>query len=251
MGFYDLDTVHRNILVDKINSEILSDLTTEKSDHLLKYFADEDTYIRKTGYIIIGKLYKSKKEIRSEILKRLDFLLNSENPKVRQTAINAAGEIGITDFSSIEKLMEKGLIDGHHSVRNAVIGSVKKMGEKNPEPVLVFARRFLHHEDKEVRREICHGIELFGRTHPEVILPILKELQNDKTARVRNTLIHVIGQISYKEGCLETVIRHLKTWENVDLIEKAVEEIIDVHERYKNFAVLTQKQAIDFIEIHM
>lgn len=52
------------------------------------------------------------------------------------------------------------------------------MGEKNPKPVLTWAKKYLHHADKEVRREICHGIELRGRTHPQDILPLLKELQS-------------------------------------------------------------------------
>ena len=80
------------------------------------------------------------------------------------------------------------------------------MGEKNPEPVLGWCRKYLHHEDKEIRREICHGIELRGRTHPQDIVPMLRGLEFDKTARVRNTLVHVLGQIAYKKGCLEAVI---------------------------------------------
>lgn len=122
------------------------------------------------------------------------------------------------------------------------------MGEKIPKEILTFAKQFLHHHDKEVRREICHGIELFGRTHPEDILPLLKELQHDKASRVKNTLIHVIGQISYKKGCLETVIKDLKSWENRELVKDAIDEIIDVHDRYKNFSVYTQEQAIKIID---
>jgi hypothetical protein len=127
---------------------------------------------------------------------------------------------------------------------------VKKMGEKNPKAVLRWAKKYLHHPDKEVRREICHGIELRGRTHPQDVLPLLKELQHDKTARVKNTLVHVLGQIAYKKGCLETVIAELKNWDNDALVAAAYEEIIDVHERYKNFAVLTQAQAKAYIEQH-
>ena len=152
------------------------------------------------------------------------------------------------DFPPIEHLMEKGLFDEHHSVRNAVIGSIKKMGEKNPKPVLAFAKQFLQHEDKEIRREICHGIELRGRKYPQDILPLLKELQNDKTARVRNTLVHVLGQIAYKKGCLETVLADLKTWDNHDIVTKAIEEIIDVHDRYKDFSFYTQKQAKEIVD---
>jgi len=248
MAFYDLSKPDRNELVEKMNSKIFSELQTNKDKFILAYFSDEDTYIRKTAYLAIGKIYKNTKELRKNIPHLLDQLFTSENEKVRQTAINAAGEIGKIDFKVIDHLMRKGLFDSHHSVRNAVIGSIKKMGEKNPVPTLEFAKQFLHHENKEIRREICHGIELRGRTHPQDILPLLKELQFDKTARVRNTLVHVLGQIAYKKGCLETVIADLKKWENKELVADAIEEIIDVHHRYRNFSIKTQEEAIDYIE---
>ena len=178
----------------------------------------------------------------------MEELLESDNEKIRQTTINAAGEIGIKTFDCVEHFFDHGLFDAHHSVRNAVIGSIKKMGEKNPMPVLQWAKKYLHHPDKEVRREICHGIELRGRTHPQDVLPLLKELQFDKTARVKNTLVHVLGQIAYKKNCLATVVHHLKTWENQELVTQALAEIIDVHHRYQNFATLTQKEAMVYIE---
>jgi hypothetical protein len=77
---------------------------------------------------------------------------------------------------------------------------------------------------------------------------MLKELQFDKTSRVRNTLVHVIGQIAYKKGCLETVVADLNNWENKDLVADALAEIIDVHDRYKDFAIKTQAEAIAYIE---
>lgn len=248
MAFYDLSKEDRKSLVDKINNEILFEITNGKSFFIEKYFSDEDTYIRKAAYQSLGKIYSGNKNLRDKTLEYFNALIKSPNEKIRQTTINAAGEIGIFDFPPVEKLMETGLFDTHHSVRNAVIGSIKKMGEKNSVPVLAFAKKFIHHPDKEIRREICHGIELRGRTYPQDILPLLKELQFDKTARVRNTLIHVIGQIAYKKGCLETVIAHLKKWGNKELVDEALEEIIDVHERYKNFAVKTQREAMHYIE---
>jgi hypothetical protein len=124
------------------------------------------------------------------------------------------------------------------------------MGEVNPKPVLRWAKKYLHHEDKEIRREICHGIELRGRKYPQDILPLLKELQFDKTARVRTTLVHVIGQIAYKKGCIQTVVADLKTWKNKELVADALEEIIDVHDRYKDFAVMTQEEAKRYIDDH-
>jgi len=250
MSFYDLSKEDRIQLVDKMTQLIESDIQKNTRANILAYFSDEDTYIRKSAYIALGRLYKANIPLQKSILNLLDELLASTNEKVRQTVVNAAGEIGMQDFDSIEKFMEIGLFDSHHSVRNAVIGSIKKMGEKNPKPTLAFAKRYLHHEDKEIRREICHGIELRGRKYPQDILPLLKELEFDKTARVRNTLVHVLGQIAYKKGCLEIVIADLKTWKNNEVVAAAIDEIIDVHDRYKNFAVKTQEEAIKYIEKH-
>lgn len=121
------------------------------------------------------------------------------------------------------------------------------MGEVNPRPVLEWARGYLRHPDREIRREICHGIELKGRKHPGDILPLLRELQWDTASRVRKTLVHVIGQIAYKKGCLEIVVTDLRGWENQVLVKQALEEITSVHDRYKQFAALTQQEAAFYI----
>jgi len=236
MAFYDLPKPDRDQLVALMNKNIL------------RYFYDEDTYIRKTAYLAIGKIYINHKPFQSKIIELLNQLLKEPEFKVRQTTINSAGEIGKTNFAIVEHFFDQGLFDSNSAVRNAVIGSIKKMGEKNPAPVLQWAKKYLHHPEKEIRREVCHGIELRGRTHPQDILPLLKELQFDKTARVSNTLVHVLGQIAYKKNCLQTVIQDLQTWENQDLVAKALLEIIDVHDRYKNFSYLSQKQAEEYIQ---
>ncbi len=250
MAFYDLAKEERVKLVGRIHKTILSDLQKNKKTEFLRYFSDEDTYIRKSAYLETGRIYFNYPDLQKKIIAVLDKLLKEKEFKIRQTVINAAGEIGMKDFQPVEHFFSTGLLDEHHSVRNAVIGSVKKMGNKNPKPVLKWAKQYLHHPDKEIRREICHGIELRGRTHPQDILPMLKELQYDKTSRVKNTLVHVLGQISYKKGCLETVIKHLNTWNNKEITDKAIEEIIDVHVRYKDFSAQTQLEVIDYIDKH-
>jgi hypothetical protein len=250
MSFYDLKKEERVKCIEDINADILSEIKAGAQTKIISYFSDEDTYIRKSAYLAIGKIYNDTKTLRVSIIKLLDGLLTHRDAKIRQIVINAAGEVGIKEFETVEYFFDKGLFDEHHSVRNAVIGSMKKMGEKNPEPILKWARKYLHHPDKEVRREICHGIELRGRKFPADILPLLKELQHDKTARVGNTLIHVLGQIAYKRGCLKVVIEDLNHWDNKELTDKAIEEIIDVHNRYKNFSFLSQKEAIEYIEKH-
>ena len=250
MAFYDLPKKERQVLADEIRADLLNDLKTGKITKHLQYFADEDTYIRKTAYLAIGKLYNAGNAAVKTTIATLETVFKEPEFKIRQTVVNAAGEIGKAEFDIVQHFFDIALFDAHHAVRNAVIGSIKKMGEKNPQPVLAWSKKYLHHEDKEIRREICHGIELRGRTHPQDILPLLRELEFDKTARVRNTLVHVLGQIAYKKGCLETVIEDLSTWQNRELVAKAIDEIIDVHHRYRDFAVLTQQQAIDYIKHH-
>lgn len=251
MDFYRHTKFERKQIADKIHDDILDDINHRTSTKIVEHFSNTDTYIRKFAYQSAGNLIKIHPEKLDNLLELFDELITHDYFRVRQTVINAAGEIGKKNFEAVKHYFEAGLTDQHHSPRNAVIGSIKKMGERNPVPVLEWAKQYLHHPDKEIRREICHGIELRGRTHPQDILPLLKELQHDKTARVRSTLVHVLGQIAYKKGCLQIVVKHLKTWENTSLVKDALREIIDVHDRYKNFSALTQKQAKDFIRKKM
>lgn len=250
MAFYDLTKQERLNLVTVIKNEITDDVLNNNFIQTTSYFSHDDTYIRKSAYLSLGRIYFERETLKKPIILMLDKFLPNEDFKMRQTVINAAGEVGKKDFAVVKHFFDKGLFDPHHSLRNAVIGCIKKMAEINPEPVLAWASGYLHHENKEIRREICHGIELRGRKHPADILPMLKELQYDKTARVRNTLVHVIGQIAYKNGCLATVVEHLKTWENKQLVKDAIEEIVDVHYRYRNFSTLTQEEAIQYIASH-
>lgn len=250
-GFYSLPKEKRNTLVNKISKGLLNELKSGVAKKTISYFNSSDTYIRKSAYLSIGRLYSTNKVLQTRVIKLLDILAGHKSFNVRQAAINAAGEIGKINFKAVRHIFDKSLFDEHHSPRNAVIGSIKKMGEVNPKPVLAWAHKYIHHSDKEIRREVCHGIELRGRKYPQDILPLLKKLQHDTSPRVRNTLIHVIGQISYKNGCLKTVIEHLNLWDNKKLVAESAEEIIDVHRRYKDFAALTHSEAKLFIESNL
>lgn len=247
MPFYDLTKEERVETVGAIQKSIRSELRQGTYQQIISYFSDEDTYIRKSAYLAFGRIYTGEAGLSNSVLKALHSLHSHGDFKVRQTVINAAGEIGKSDFEQVRFFFDRGLLDEHHSPRNAVIGSIKKMGEVNPVPVLKWAREYLHHSDKEIRREICHGIELRGRKYPQDILPLLRELEHDKTSRVRNTLVHVLGQIAYKKGCLAIVVNDLKSWTNEKLVADAIDEIIDVHHRYRNFAAMSQEEARQFI----
>ncbi|HNE29344.1 MAG TPA: HEAT repeat domain-containing protein [Saprospiraceae bacterium] len=248
MAFYDLDKKDRDRLVSSIQSELVAELHTGDRTATLRYFSDDDTYIRKSAYLSVGRIYSTYPALRAGVLALLEELSTHDDFRVRQTVINSAGEIAKSDFGIVRHFFDTGLFDAHHSPRNAVIGSIKKSGAVNPQPVLRWAQEYLNHPDKEIRREVCHGIELRGRSHPEDILPLLRELQYDKTARVRNTLVHVIGQISYRKGSLEKVLRHLLHWENKALVSDALDELVRIHQRDKDFMALSESEAIALIE---
>jgi HEAT repeat protein len=248
MGFYDLSKEERKKLVQRIEQKIEYDLKSSKSENIRRYASDSDTYIRKNTYLAIGRFYRDQWGLREKILSILKDLFKDKSEKVRQTVVYCFGEIGKIDANKIFGMLELALNDEHHSVRNAVIGTLKQMGEKNPGPTLKFAERFLHHPDPKIRREIVHGIELRGRTHPEDILPYLAELQNDPDRGIREMIVHVLGQISYKKGCLEKVISALKGWDNKDLVEKVLKEILCVHKRYEKFSAKSYKQAKEYVE---
>lgn len=133
MGFYDLSKQERAKVVADISSNLLNELERGELKRMIQYFSDEDTYIRKSAYLSLGKIYLAKAVFRSAIITVLETLFLEEDFKIRQTVINAAGEIGKSDFECVRHFFEKGLFDGHHSVRNAVIGSIKKMAEVNPD----------------------------------------------------------------------------------------------------------------------
>lgn len=255
MGFYDLSKKERQNLVDKIQNEILNIIKDYKPKNkaipknILEYASDNDTYIRKVAYTAMGRIYLDQDDLKPKVLEIIDLMLNDQNELVRQTSVYSLGEIGKNDPSSVMDRFEIALNDKNHKVRNAVIGALKQMGQKNPQPTFKFAKKHLHDDNPKIRREIVHGIELRGRTHPEDVLPLLEELQDEDVAEVRKMIIHVIGQISYKKGCLEKVVNSLNHWKNRYLVQEALDEIIEVHKRYK-FAVKTSEEAEEYIKVH-
>lgn len=256
MGFYDLSKEERSELVKQIHDEIgESILNANYGDDgnisapkiLVQYVSNEDGYIRKAAYMAVAKIYLENKDCHKNILAIISALLNNSDPKVRQTAVYMLGEIGSKDTADILGLFETALKDEHHSVRNAVIGALKRMGQKNPKQTFKFASKHIQSKNPIIRREFVHGIELRGRNHPEEVMPLLKKLEYEEDKAVKQMIIHVIGQISYKKGCLEVVVEDLNDWSNKELVLEAVNEIVTVHENYK-FATRTPEQARNYIK---
>jgi HEAT repeat protein len=247
MGYYNLSKEERQRFVKKMEDELITDLKNDKTDRILHYSSDNDIYIRKNVSYILGRIYRNQNILNKEIIQVAGKLLKNNDEKVRQTAVYLAGEIGKKDAEMIFNYLETGLNDPNHRVRNAVMSALKVMGEKNPKPTLEFAENFINNPEPEIRRKVVHGIELRGRTHPEDVLPILEKLQYETNPHVRKMIIHVLGQISYKKGCLEKVTAALKTWQNRDLVEDTIPYIIEVHNNYL-FSAKSSEEAEKYIK---
>ncbi len=57
MDFYDLSNPERINVVAKINAGILNELNTDKSKKIAGWFSNDDTYIRKSAYLAVGRIF--------------------------------------------------------------------------------------------------------------------------------------------------------------------------------------------------
>ncbi len=249
MAYYDLSKQRRKNVYSEMEKNIHEDFSKNKTHNIIKYASDQDTYIRKNCYLIIGRLYKSNGKIREQILTVLETLSGSENEKIRQTVVYALGEIGKTDFHAIEELLNAFLHEKHHSVKNGLTGALKQMGEKNPVPVILWVKNNINNCSVDMKPRILHGLELRGRTHPEDLLPLLRKIVHSGTdKKTEKMIIHIIGQISYKKGCLEKVASALSLWENKEFVSLCKKEILKVHWAYKKFSVYEIKATEKYLE---
>ena len=127
MGFYALDKEERRKRVQEINRLLLNAVQENDPPGFYLLFSDKDTYIRKTAYLAVGKIHRTYPDLQAQMLKILKALLDEKQASIRQTAINAAGEIGLQDFESVEFFFNTGLFDTDPIVRNAVFCDGQKI----------------------------------------------------------------------------------------------------------------------------
>lgn len=252
MGFYDLNKEQRQLKYLEIQDLVEQWIECDDLSSLVGLFNDDDTYIRKAGYLAIGKIYQQNPALRIKLIAILEELLVDNSPLVSQSVIQGAGEIAKKDFLAVEAIFIKGLDIPSHFSRNALTGALKKAGERNPQAVIDFVGPYLNTHDPEVRRLMVHGLELRGRTHPQEILPLLRQMQFEKHKRVRPMVIHIFGQISYKKGCLDKVLAELLTWDDEGLVKDCLEEVIGQHyhinQHFKTINTLSGSECESYIK---
>ncbi|MCW3092135.1 MAG: hypothetical protein JWP81_3204 [Ferruginibacter sp.] len=92
--FYDLSKEERVKMVSTICAGIETELGSGELKTTVAYFSDSDTYIRKSAYLSVGRIWFDDKNLQAAIIKMLDGFFVKDDFKVRQTVINSAGEIG-------------------------------------------------------------------------------------------------------------------------------------------------------------
>jgi vesicle coat complex subunit len=93
MGFYDLPKDDRKRLVKKMEEEIVYAMEKGHAEKIRRYASDNDTYIRKNAYLIIGRLYRDHSDLRTKILAALEGLFSDGDANVRQTVVYAEKRI--------------------------------------------------------------------------------------------------------------------------------------------------------------
>ena len=112
MAFYNLSKQERAHLVATISNDILNGLKKGQLKKTLAYFGDEDTFIRRSAYLSVGKIYFANGGLQQKIINTLDVLLLHDDFKIRQTVINAAGEIGKANFEIVQHFLTKAYSTG-------------------------------------------------------------------------------------------------------------------------------------------
>lgn len=248
LSFYDLTKEERKQKTIDIQERIRKAITSKELTDMHALFDHKDTYYRKAAYLAVGRLYRDDLTMLGDILHGLEELFQNESERTRQTVVNSCGEIAMKDFESVKVFFDKGMVDAHHSVKNAVVGSLKKAGDKNPDEILTYCKTNIGSSNPEIRRLACHGLELRGREHPQEVIEILKLLQFEENKRVKDMLIHVLGQINYKKGCFVYVTEQVKNWDNKEIFPLYKEETIEVHGRYEKFSEFTQAEVMSYFE---
>lgn len=138
----------------------------------------------------------------SHYVVRIESFLDSQEPLLRERALNALGRIGRERFASIEPYLDKMVslaTDENFKVRLAFIWTSENIATNTPDAYaqsLPLFADLLHDSDDKVRIEAPEMFRVMGKRRPRTVVPYLPTLQelseNDPNPIVR---IHCAGAI--------------------------------------------------------
>lgn len=133
---------------------------------------------------------------------RIESFLDSQEPLLRERALNALGRIGRGRFASVEPYLDKMsslATDENSKVRLAFIWASENIATNTPDAYaqsLPLFADLLHDSDDKVRMEAPEMFRVMGKRRPQTVVPYLPILQGlsekDSNPVVR---IHCAGAI--------------------------------------------------------
>lgn len=131
----------------------------------------------------------------SHYVVRIESFLDSQEPLLRERALNALGRIGRGRFASIEPYLDKMVslaTDENFKVRLAFIWASENIATNTPDAYaqsLPLFADLLHDSDDKVRIEAPEMFRVMGKRRPRTVVPYLPTLQelseNDPNPIVR------------------------------------------------------------------
>ena len=174
----------------------------ENIPYVSSLLTSDSVKIRAKALWLLGEMGLAFPPLTGEQVAAVAALCSSEEPLLRERAINALGRIGRSCYRSIEPYWE-GLFlfasDETAAVRLSFIWASENIASNTPDPYESFMPVFaglLHDRDERVRMEAPEIFRVLGRRRPEFVMPYIEELriisENDSNRVVR---IHCLGAI--------------------------------------------------------
>ena len=174
----------------------------ENIPYVSSLLTSDSVKIRAKALWLLGEMGLAFPPLTGEQVAAVAALCSSEEPLLRERAINALGRIGRSCYRSIEPYWE-GLFlfasDETAAVRLSFIWASENIASNTPDPYERFMPVFaglLHDRDERVRMEAPEIFRVLGRRRPEFVMPYIEELriisENDSNRVVR---IHCLGAI--------------------------------------------------------
>ena len=170
--------------------------------YILSLLNSESTKIKAKALWLLGEMGLAFPSSLRDGVSQVASFLSSEEPLLRERAVNALGRIGRANYALIEPYwanLFRFARDKEANVRLAFIWASENIATNTPGPYGPFMPVFaelLHDTDDKVRMEAPEIFRVLGKRRPEFVAPYLEQLRAiSETDDNRVVRIHCLGAI--------------------------------------------------------